>query len=133
MLTIGKVAGRVGIRASAIRYYERQKMLQPAVRGSNGYRFYSDDAVNLLQFVKRAQSLGITLKEIKPLLNLASQGQRPCSHVKQLARNHLREVDDKIRELQALRNELRTMLRRKAGRPHRNEVCPIIERRTANT
>lgn len=128
MFTIGKVAQRVGIRPSAIRYYERQGMLKPTVRGANGYRTYSDDAVKLLLFVKRAQSLGITLKEIKPLLNLATLGQQPCSHVKQLARNHLLEIDDKIRELQALRNELRTLLRRKAGRPHGNEVCPIIER-----
>ena len=128
MLTIGRVAQQVGVRPSAIRYYEGQKILQPAVRGANGYRFYTDDAVKLLRFVKRAQSLGITLKEIKPLLNLASQGQRPCSHVKQLATSHLREIDDKIRELQALRDELRTLLRRKAGRPHGNEVCPIIER-----
>jgi MerR family copper efflux transcriptional regulator len=128
MLTIGNVARQVGIQPSAIRYYERRGMIQPTVRGANGYRRYTEDAVKLLLFVKRAQSLGITLKEIKPLLNLASQGQRPCSHVKQLTRNHLREVADKIRELQALRNELRTMLRRKAGRPHRNEVCPIIQR-----
>lgn len=103
-------------------------MLQPAVRGSNGYRFYSDDAVNLLRFVKRAQSLGITLKEIKPLLNLASRGQRPCSHVKQITRNHLEEIDAKIHELQALRDELRSLLRRKGGRTRRNEVCPIIQR-----
>ena len=70
MLTIGKVARRVGIRPSAIRYYERQGMLQPTVRGANGYRTYSDDAVKLLLFVKRAQSLGITLKEIKPSIPL---------------------------------------------------------------
>jgi DNA-binding transcriptional MerR regulator len=128
MLTIGKVARRVGVRPSAIRYYERQGMLRPNLRSSNGYRFYSDDMVNLLLFVKRTQSLGITLKEIKPLLDLASQGQQPCSHVKQLARKHVREIDDKISELQALRNELRTLLRRKARRPHENEVCPIIQR-----
>ena len=128
MFTIGNVAQRVGIKPSAIRYYERRGMLQPTVRGANGYRTYNDEAVKLLLFVKRAQSLGITLKEIKPLLNLATQGQQPCSHVKQLARNHLREIDDKIRDLQALRNELRTLLQRKAGRPHGNEVCPIIER-----
>jgi DNA-binding transcriptional MerR regulator len=132
MFTIGKVARRVGIRASAIRYYERRGMLQPTVRGANGYRTYNDNAIKLLLFVKRAQALGITLKEIKPLLNLATQGQQPCSHVKQLARNHLRETEDKIRELQILQDELRTLLRRKAGRPHGNEVCPIIERRTAN-
>jgi DNA-binding transcriptional MerR regulator len=102
-------------------------MLRPALRSSKGYRFYSEDAVKLLLFVKRAQSLGITLKEIKPLLVLASQGHQPCSHIKQLARDHLREVDDKICELQAVRDELRTLLRRKAGRPHGNEVCPIIQ------
>ena len=131
MLTIGKVAQRIGIRPSAIRYYERRGILKPTVRGANGYRTYSDDAVKLLLFVKRAQSLGITLKEIRPLLNLVTLGQQPCSHVKQLARNHLREIDDKIRELQALRDELRTLLRRKAGPPHGNEVCPIIQRDTA--
>lgn len=128
MLTIGKVARRVGVRPSAIRYYERQGMLQPTVRAANGYRTYSDEAVNLLLFLKRAQSLGITLKEIRTLLNLATQGQQPCNHVKRLARNHLREIDDKIRELEALRNELRTLVRRKVGQPHENEVCPIIER-----
>ena len=131
MLTIGNVARRVGIRSSAIRYYETQELIRPAARGVNGYRIYDSDAIRLLLFVKRAQSLGITLKEIKPLLNLASQGQQPCSHVKQLARNHLQEIDDKIRELQALRDELQMLLRRKVGRPSGNEICPIIERRTA--
>ena len=131
MLTIGKVAGRVGVRPSAIRYYEAQGILRPALRQPSGYRVYGNDAVKLVLFIKRAQSLGITLKEIKPLLNLASQGQQPCSHVKQLARNHLQEIDDKIRELQALRDELQMLLRRKVGRPSGNEICPIIERRTA--
>jgi DNA-binding transcriptional MerR regulator len=129
MLTIGSIARRVGVRPSALRYYEAQGILRPATRLPNGYRIYSDDAVRLLLFVRRAQALGITLKEIKPLLNLASQGQRPCSHVKQLARHHLREITDKIHELQILQNELRMLLRRKAGRPHGSEVCPIIERR----
>ena len=128
MLTIGNVARRVGIRSSAIRYYETQELIRPAARGANGYRIYGNDAVKLLSFVKRAQSLGITLKEIKPLLDFASQGQKPCSHVKQLARNHLQEIDQQIRALQTLRKELRTLLRRQVGRPQANEVCPMIER-----
>jgi len=133
MLTIGKVARRVGIRPSAIRYYERQRILQPTVRGANGYRTYSDETVKQLLFVKRAQSLGITLKEIKPLLNLASRGQQPCNHVKQLARSHLQQLDRQIRELQMLRKELRTLLRRRVARPHANEICPMIERAVANS
>ena len=127
MLTIGKVARRVGIRSSAIRYYERQGMIQPAVRRVNGYRTYSDDAVKLLLFVKRAQSLGITLKEIKPLVNLASHGQQPCSPVKQIARRHLNEVSQTIRALELLRQDLRALLKRKAGRAHAHEICPLIE------
>ena len=127
MLTIGKVAWHVGIRPSAIRYYERQGILQPTVRGANGYRTYSDDAVKLLLFVKRAQSLGITLKEIKPLLNLTAQGQQPCSHVKLLARYHLREIDKKIRELQTLRQELQKLLGRKSRRGLNEAICPLIE------
>jgi len=132
MLTIGNVARRVGVRPSALRYYEAQGILRPADRRPNGYRIYSNDAVRLLLFVKRSQALGITLREIKPLLDLAAEGQKPCSRVRQLARKHMREIDDKIRELQALRNDLSTLLRRRVARPHANEVCPIIERRMAN-
>jgi len=69
MLTIGHVARQVGVQPSAIRYYEAQGILRPADRRPNGYRVYTDNAVKLLLFVKRAQALGITLKEIKPLLN----------------------------------------------------------------
>jgi MerR family transcriptional regulator, copper efflux regulator len=127
MLTIGRVARQVGVQPSAIRYYEAQGILRPADRRPNGYRVYNNDAVNLLLFVKRAQALGITLKEIRPLLNLATQGQQPCKHVKEIARNHLRDINDKIRELQSLRNELRTLTRRKAGGPRGNKVCPLIQ------
>ena len=121
MLTIAHVARQVGVQPSAIRYYEAQGILRPADRRPNGYRVFTEDTV------RRAQALGITLKEIKPLLNLAIQGQQPCKHVKELARNHLRDINNKIRELQSLRSELRTLTRRKAGRPHGNEVCPLIQ------
>jgi len=128
MLTIGRAAQKVGVRPSALRYYEAQGIVRPAARRPNGYRIYTDDAVNLLLFVRRARALGITLREIKPLVHLALQGQRPCTHVKQLARRHLREINQKIQELKTLRTELRTILRHKAARAQGNEVCPIIER-----
>ena len=127
MMHIDEVARSVGVRASAIRYYESQGIIRPAVRGLNGYRFYHDEAVNLLAFVKRAQSLGLTLKEIKLLLELNCNDRGRCGYVKQLARNHLREIDKTISELQQLRSELRALLRRKVRRPDKNEICPIIE------
>jgi MerR family transcriptional regulator, copper efflux regulator len=131
MLTIGRVARTLGIRPSAIRYYERHGIVEPAARGASGYRFYSNDAVKLLLFLRRAQALGLRLDEIKPLIDLVSQGRPPCDHVKQVARSHLREVDQKIRELKTLRNQLQSLLRRKASKAHEGEVCPIIERSTA--
>jgi MerR family copper efflux transcriptional regulator len=103
-------------------------MLQPTLRGANGYRSYSDETVKLLLFVKRAQSLGIRLKEIAPLLILVSRGQRPCKNVKQVARRHLNEVSRKIRELEVLRKELRALLKRKIVRPQSGEVCSLIDR-----
>jgi MerR family copper efflux transcriptional regulator len=127
MLTIGLVARQVGVQPSAIRYYEAQGILRPADRRPNGYRIYTNDAVKLLLFVRRAQSLGITLKEIKPLLHIATHGQQPCQHVKKIARNHLRDINEKIRELETLRNELRTLVRRKAHWSHPNKVCPLIQ------
>src|SRR2546426_1587827 len=116
MLTIGNVARRVGVRPSAVRYYEAQGILRPADRRSNGYRIYTEDAVSLLNFVRRAKTLGITLREVKRLLELSGQGRRPCPQVKELARSHLHEVDLKIRELKLLRKQLRVLLHRRPGR-----------------
>jgi DNA-binding transcriptional MerR regulator len=77
MFTIGEVAQRVGVRSSTVRYYERRGILPPAVRRKNGYRSYTDKSIKLLLFTTRARSLGITLKEIKFLLNLILAGQKP--------------------------------------------------------
>src|SRR3990170_4761102 len=113
MLNIGDIARSVGLRASAIRYYESQGIIRPAARGVNGYRFYRNEAIDLLDFIKRAQSLGLTLKEIKSLLELNCNDQGRCGHLKQLARKHLRDINQTILELQARREELRALLRRK--------------------
>lgn len=127
MLTIGTIARRVGIRNSAVRYYEARGLLKPAARLPNGYRIYGEDAVGLLTFVRRAQALGITLKEVRTLLELSQQGQPPCKEVKELARRHLADLDCKIRELELLRRELQLLLRRKVGRPQGSKLCPLIE------
>jgi len=126
MLNIGDVARSVGLRASAIRYYESQGIIRPAARGVNGYRFYRNEAIDLLDFINRAQSLGLTLKEIKSLLELNCNDRGRCGYLKQLARNHLREIDETISGLQAVRSELRALLRRKVRRPDKNAICPLI-------
>ena len=127
MLTIGTIAQRAGVRASAVRYYEARGLLKPAARLPNGYRIYDEDAISLLNFVRRAQTLGITLKEAKKLLDLSRRGERPCQQVKELARGHLCDVDLKIRELKLLRNQLQILMRRRSGRSRDNRICPLIE------
>ncbi len=126
MLTIGTLARRTGVRASAVRYYEARGLLKPAARLPNGYRIYGEEALRLLRFVRRAQALGITLEEVKQLLALSGQGRQPCPRVKELARQHLQDIELKIRELKLLRKQLRELLTRKPRRS-RAELCPLIE------
>ena len=127
MFTIGTIARRAGVRTSAVRYYEAQGLLRPAARLPNGYRIYDEDAISLLNFVHRAQTLGITLKEARKLLDLSRGGQQPCEQVKELARCHLHDVDLKIRELQLLRKQLQMLVRRRSRRRWKNAICPLIE------
>jgi len=126
MIKIGTVAKRTGLRSSAIRYYEAHGLLR-ARRLPNGYRVYDEDAIAALRFLRRAQGFGITLHEIKQLLELSGRGQQPCTRVHELARHHLQEVESKLRELQSLRRELRTLLNRRPRPRLPGEVCPIIE------
>ncbi len=127
MMQIGEIARSVGVRTSAIRYYESQGIIRPAVRGVNRYRLYGTEAVNLLAFIKRAQSLGLTLKEIKSLLELSCNDGGRCGYAKDLARKRLQQIDKTISELQLLRSDLRALLGRKIRRPNKNEICPIIQ------
>lgn len=124
MLTIGKVGRRTGLSTSAIRYYERYGLLRPS-RLPNGYRLFDEDTIKVLRFLRRAQTMGITLKEINQLLELTRDGQRPCGGVRELARRHLTEIDVKIRQLRSLRKELQNLLARRVA-ARSNELCPLI-------
>ena len=126
MLKIGTVAQRTGVRSSAIRYYEAHGLL-PSQRLPNGYRVYDDDSITALRFVRRAQAFGMTLHEIRQLLELSGRGQQPCVRVRELAFHHLQQVELKLRELQSLRRELRVLLSRRARARVGGEICPMIE------
>ena len=68
------------------------------MRLANGYRLYDDDAVATLRFLRRAQGFGITLREIKQLIDLTQRGRTPCEHARKLIAQHLAEVERQIRE-----------------------------------
>ena len=84
LLKIGELAAKTGVTAKTIRFYETAGVLPAPVRGASGYRLYRRDAADLLQFIKQARGLDLTLAEIKELMAIRRRGEVPCPHVYQL-------------------------------------------------
>lgn len=124
-MTIGQLARRVGVRPSAIRYYEAQGVLRPPARSGNTYRLYGPDAVTLLHFVRRAKQLGFTLDEIRQLIE-ASRNEPPCALTRTLIERHLAEVESELRRLRLLHGQLKRLLRQ-PPLAATDGVCPLIE------
>lgn len=124
-MNIGEVAKRSGTNAKTIRYYEQQGLLASARRGENGYRIYADDDVHRLSFIRRARSLGFSVKDVAALLNLYNDKSRASADVKSLASKHVADIERKISELQDMRNTLTALISSCHGddRPD----CPILE------
>jgi MerR family transcriptional regulator, copper efflux regulator len=123
-MSIGTVAAKSGLPAKTIRYYEDIGLLTPP-RRDNGYRSYREQELHKLKFLHRARSLGFTIDECRQLLSLYEDESRASSDVKALARQHLKEVDAKIQELQGMKSTLETLIKSCRG-DHRPD-CPIID------
>lgn len=124
-MNIGQAAKASGINAKLIRHYESIGIIPKAGRTEAGYRFYSEADVHILSFVRRARSLGFSMKEIKKLVGLWRNRSRASSDVKSLVQTHIKDLDTKIDELQAMRDTLRHLARNCHGdsRPE----CPILD------
>lgn len=103
IFSIGQVARRAGVGVETVRFYEREGLLKEPARRASGYRQYSEEAVKHIRFIKRAQQLGFSLKEIAELLTLRVDGQTSCEQAKESAAAKLAEVEQKIIELQRMR------------------------------
>ncbi len=114
-MLIGELGQAVGLPSETIRFYERRGLLPPPTRGGNGYRSYDDSAVGRVQFIRSAQAAGLSLVEIRGVVDLRDRGQAPCSHVARLIDDKLAEVQHRLRELSALQAEL-AQLRERARR-----------------
>lgn len=108
-LKVSDLAGKVGVSTDTIRYYERLGLLPPAERTSSGYRQYEQGSVRRIQFIKDAQSLGLTLAEIGELLKIQDDGACPCGHTKAMLEKRLDQVNREIETLLALREELASL------------------------
>lgn len=123
--TIGRLAKEVGVNIQTLRYYERRKLLVPKTRKVSGYRVYDEYSLKRLRFIKRAQELGFSLKEIKELLNLRVDTRARCGDIQDKAKEKLKDVDTKIRHLEAIQDVLKKLIRT-CHREQTTEQCPIL-------
>jgi DNA-binding transcriptional MerR regulator len=126
-MQIGTVGKRVGLSVDAIRFYERNALLPPPPRTQGGFRQYSENDVETLNFIGRVQNLGFTLKEVRELLELRRSRLQPCAPVRRRLEEKLADVQQKVSDLQKLEHELRLALRscNKELRK-RSAHCPIL-------
>jgi MerR family mercuric resistance operon transcriptional regulator/MerR family gold-responsive transcriptional activator of gol and ges genes len=120
------VATAVGVNIQTVRYYERMNLLKPTARRPSGYRLYRDEEIRRLRFIKNAQTLGFTLREITDLLNLRVRSSAHCGAVQQKAQEKLVQVERKVRDLLALARSLRGLVRA-CENGQATDACPIVE------
>ena len=128
---IGAIATQSGVPIKTIRYYEEVGLLPRPSRTASRYRLYPPEIVERLQFIKKAQSLGLRLQDIEEVLELTDRGRCPCGHVQTLLRAQLEGLRRKIDDLRLVERRIAAAVR--AGcpptfKPKGKARCPTIDR-----
>src|SRR5690625_714985 len=105
-MRIGELAQAAGTTTKTLRFYEDQGLLLPAARTGSGYRDYGPETLARLDFIHRGQAAGLTLAQIRQILQIRDSGTAPCGHVRELLGVRLAEVDEQIAELGRLRETM---------------------------
>lgn len=108
-MRIGELAETVGTTAKTLRFYEAQGLLPQAERTTVGYRDYTHNSIQRIDFIHRGKAAGLTLAQIRTILEIRDQGQAPCGHVRELLAERLTEIDQQIEQLQELRGSLASL------------------------
>ena len=125
-LTIGEVAKRAGVHVETLRYYERRGLIEEPPRTSSNYRMCPLESVRRVRFIKRAQELGFSLKEIAELLSLRAAPKAHCGGVRRRAEVKLDDIDEKMRDLRRMKKALSGLVVQCSGLGPISE-CPILE------
>lgn len=132
-MRIGELAGQLGLNPRTVRFYESIGVLQEPARTPSGYRDYDESDLERLKFIKLAQSLGLSLDDIREVLAFRDRGEAPCPYVRRAIDEHATAIDRRIRELERLRAELRRLQRVARSLPDEPSgdrcVCHILENR----
>ena len=125
-LTIGQLAKRAGVNIETIRYYERRGLLDKPPRNQSGHRQYGETDVVRTKFIKRAQSLGFSLKEVEELLKIKMEPGTTCGDIKKRIDVKKLDVEQKINDLEKMRIALNSLSRQCVGNGPVG-TCPFLE------
>jgi DNA-binding transcriptional MerR regulator len=114
-MKIGEIAGRAGVPAKTIRFWEDQHLLPQPARTLAGYREYGPEIIERLAFIRHAQAAGLTLEHIRQVLDIRDGGQPPCVHVTGLISQRLGEIEARLAELARARDQLLLLAGRAAA------------------
>jgi DNA-binding transcriptional MerR regulator len=126
-MTIGSLAKRAKVNLATLRYYEHFGLLKPVRRASSGYRFYNEESLRRLKFIRNAQDLGFSLKEIGALLKLDPHSASACRKAQRMAETKVRQIGLKIDALEKVADNLAVLIR-DCGRQAGKGNCPILAR-----
>ncbi len=125
-MKIGEIALVASCPIETIRYYEREGLLPPTARSSGNYRIYSPRHLERLSFIRRCRSLDMSLGEIRRLFQLRDAGTPDCAAIDDLVSAHLSHVESRMRELRALKKQLRELLDACTS-PGRMAACGVLK------
>lgn len=131
-IQIGQLSEQTGLSVDAIRFYEKQRLLERAPRTEGGFRLFNKQDIQRIQFIRRAQRLGFSLPEIRDLLVVQREEDQTCSHVRDLLRAKVAQIHSKAEELRLLEEQLKEQLRkceRKLKAPCNSQSggCPVLD------
>jgi len=123
-MAIGKIARRAGVSVDTVRYYEKNGLLAPTARLASGYRRYDEAQLKRLRFIREAQKLGFSLRDVRELLGLSRQ--RDVTRVKRAAEKKLADVEARIAALERVRDGLGKLVAACPGHGLASD-CPILK------
>ncbi len=125
-LTRGQLAKQLSITTEAIRFYEQQGLIEP-LRANNGYRQYDQHCIDKLKFILHAKKVGLSLGDIQELLSIQIEpDQHTCQEVKDITQAKLRDIEQRIAQLQHMHDALKVINERCCGGVHSAEHCTIL-------
>ncbi|VAV96476.1 hypothetical protein MNBD_ACTINO01-2016 [hydrothermal vent metagenome] len=129
-MRIGELASRNAVSTATVRYYEEIGLIDPPPRTASGYRDYDEDASSMLGFIRAAQGAGLSLEEIRTILEISKEGDAPCGHVAGLIDEKVKTIATKITALRAAKADLENLSARArtlTGTPcPEDSICHIL-------